>query len=89
MVRVRFTTVFAERIGGISAVEVPATTVASALRSVTDRYPELARLVWLDQGVINPVMAVFVNDRQLQPGELETHLQAGDEIDIIPAAAGG
>ncbi len=89
MVRVRFTTVFAERIGGFSSVDVPATTVASAVRALTARYPELARLVWLENGALNPVMAVFVNERQLQPGELETPVTEDDQIDIIPAAAGG
>ena len=41
MPRIRFTNLFAERIGGINSVDVPAATVESALRALTDRHPNL------------------------------------------------
>lgn len=88
-VRIRFTTLFAERIGGIDSAEVEATSVASALRALTDRHPELAPLVWAPGGGVNPVMVLFLNDRQLSQGELDVRVDAGDEIDIIPAIEGG
>ena len=89
MVRIRFTTFLGERIGGISSVEVSATTVGSALRALTDRYPELARLVWTGEDVINPMMAVFLNDQLVEPGQLGTALKPGDEIDLLAAVSGG
>lgn len=88
-VRIRFTTLFAERIGGIASAEVEATSVSSALRALTDRHPELAPLVWAPGGSVNSVMVLFLNDRQLSPHELDTRVDAGDEIDIIPAIEGG
>jgi molybdopterin converting factor small subunit len=89
MTRIRFTSLFGERIGGIESVEVDATEVDSALRALTERYPELQRLVWGNDGHLNPVMAVFLNERQLRPDEIGTGLQPGDQIDIIPAISGG
>jgi molybdopterin converting factor small subunit len=89
MVRIRFTTFLGERIGGISSVEVSATTVGSALRALTDRYPELARLVWTGEDVINPMMAVFLNDQLVEAGQLGTAVKAGDEIDLLAAVSGG
>jgi molybdopterin converting factor small subunit len=89
MVRIRFTTFLGERIGGISSVEVSATTVGSALRALTDRYPELARLVWTGEDVINPMMAVFLNDQLVEPGQLGTAVKTGDEIDLLAAVSGG
>jgi molybdopterin converting factor small subunit len=89
MTRIRFTSFFGERIGGIESVEVDASQVDSALRALTDRYPELSRLVWGADGQLNAVMAVFLNDRQLQSDELAIALQPGDQIDIIPAISGG
>lgn len=89
MPRIRFTTLFAERIGGVSAVDVTATTVESALRALTDRHGELAPLVWTKNGALNPVMVVFLNDRQLGAAEIGTRVAPGDQIDIVPALEGG
>jgi len=88
-IRIRLTSVFAERIEGIDVVDVDATTVESALRTLTGRHPELSRLLWISAGVLNPAVAVFVNDRLVPPDELGVSVESGDEIDIIPAVAGG
>jgi molybdopterin converting factor small subunit len=87
--RIRFTNLFAERIGGISSVEVPAATVELALRALTDRHPSLTPLVWATNGALNPVMVVFLNDHQLGAAQIGTPVGPGDEIDIVPALEGG
>lgn len=89
MTRIRFTNLLAERIGGIHAAEVSAATVESALHMLTERYPELKRLLWTDEGTVNPVMAIFLNDRQLGAHEFAAAVEADDEIDIVPAVEGG
>jgi molybdopterin converting factor small subunit len=89
MVRIRFTGFIGERIGGISSVEVSAPTVGSALRALTDRYPELARLIWIGDDIINPMMAVFLNDQLIEAGQLGTSLKPGDGIDLLVAVSGG
>jgi molybdopterin converting factor small subunit len=87
--RIRFTNLFAERIGGVNSVDVPAATVESALRALTDRHPDLTTLVWAKDGALNPVMVVFLNERQLGAEEIVTPVESGDEIDIVPALEGG
>jgi len=89
MPRIRFTNLFAERIGGVNSVDVPAATVESALRALTDRHPDLATLVWAKDGEVNPVMVVFLNDQQLCAAEIGSPVGPGDEIDIVPALEGG
>ena len=89
MPRIRFTNLFAERIGGVSSVDVSASTVESALRALTDRHPTLTPLVWAKDGALNPVMVMFLNDRQLGVAEIGTNVGPGDEIDIVPALEGG
>ena len=89
MPRIRFTNLFAERIGGINSVDVPAATVESSLRALSDRYPDLAPLVWAKDGTLNSIMVLFLNDRQLGAAELATPVGSGDEIDIVPALEGG
>jgi molybdopterin converting factor small subunit len=89
MPRIRFTNLFAERIGGVSTVDVPAATVESALRALTERHPTLTPLVWAKDGALNPVMVVFLNDHQLGAAQIATPVGPGDEIDIVPALEGG
>ena len=89
MPHIRFTNLFAERIGGVNSVDVRGATVESSLRALSDRYPTLAPLVWAKDGALNPVMVLFLNDRQLAAAELGTPVGPGDEIDIVSALEGG
>ena len=89
MARIRFTNLFAERIGGVNSVDVPAATVESALRALTDRHPSLTPLVWSKDGEVNSVMVLFLNDRQLGAAEIGIPVGPSDEIDIVPALEGG
>ena len=89
MPRIRFTNLFAERIGGVNAVDVQGATVESSLRALTDGHPSLMPLVWAKDGGLNSVMVVFLNDRQLAAAELATAVGPGDEIDIVSALEGG
>jgi molybdopterin converting factor small subunit len=89
MPRIRFTNLFAERIGGVDSVDVQGATVESSLRALTDRHPDLTPLVWAKDGALNAVMVLFLNDRQLGAAEIATPVGPGDEIDIVPALEGG
>lgn len=88
-VRVRLPALFADRIDGVDTVEVTATTVEEALRALTQRHAELATLVWTAAGTLNPVMVLFLNDRQLTTTGPTEAVHTGDELDIIPAIEGG
>ena len=88
-VRVRFPALLADRLGGVSAVDVPATTVEGALREVSSRYPGIESLVLTKNGAVNPMMVVFVNNAQLPAEQLGSPVAAGDEIEIVPAIEGG
>jgi hypothetical protein len=87
--RIRFTNLFAERIGGVNSVDVPGATVELSLHALTDRHPDLTPLVWGKDGALNPVMVLFLNDRQLGATEIGTPVGPGDEIDIVSALEGG
>ena len=89
MPRIRFTNLFAERIGGVNSVDVQGATVESSLRALTDLHPALTTLVWAKDQRLNPVMVVFLNDRQLGVAEIGTAVGPGDEIDIVSAVEGG
>ncbi|MDP6582490.1 MAG: MoaD/ThiS family protein [Vicinamibacterales bacterium] len=88
-VRVRLPALFADRIDGIDRVEVEAATVESALRALTDRHAELAALVWTADGTLNPLVILFLNDRQLDRSGIDETVRSGDQLEIIPAIEGG
>ena len=88
-VRIRLPALFADRIDGVGTVEVAATTVEGALHALTDRHAALATLVWTAGGALNPVMVLFLNDRQLAGDDVALTLHAGDRLEIIPAIEGG
>jgi molybdopterin converting factor small subunit len=89
MVQIRLASFLEERIG-VSSVEVSAHTVSGALHALTDKYPELVRLIWLgEEGALNPVTAIFLNDKQVAPLQLEAAVKPGDQIDILVAVSGG
>ena len=89
MPRIRFTNLFAERIGGVNSVDVQGATVESSLRALTDQHPVLTPLVWAKDGALNAVMVVFLNNRQLGAAEIGIPVAPGDEIDIVSALEGG
>lgn len=88
-VRIRLPALFADRIDGTSTVEVTATTVADALRALTDRHAELTTLVWTGDGALNPLMVLFLNSHQLGRSRLNETVHSGDQLEIIPAIEGG
>ena len=76
-VTVTFPALFSERLDGLEAVELAGETVRAALRALTDRYVQLAPLVWRLDPELNPVMAVFLNGRQLRAEELTAGYRFG------------
>ena len=88
-VTVRLTPLCSDRIDGVDSVEVEGTTVGVVLERLTARHPTLAPLVWSGPGAVNPVMVVFLNQRQLSEAIRDTPVADGDEIAIVPAIEGG
>ena len=89
MIRVRLPALLADRIDGVSTVEVDATTVEGALRALTDRHAELTSLVWTGDGALNPLVILFLNNRQLPRSGVDEAVRSGDQLEIIPAIEGG
>ena len=79
----------ADRIGGTSTVDVAAPTVTAALHVLAEQYPALENFVLGRNGAINPVIVVFLNDRQLAVDEFSSAVRQGDEIEVVPAIEGG
>jgi sulfur-carrier protein len=75
--------------GGEAEVEVEGGNVGEALDAVFDAYGDLRERITQD-GTLRRFVNVYVSgeDIRFQQG-LETELEEGDEVTILPAVAGG
>ena len=89
-VEVALATWLADAIGGEHSLQLEGGTVGEVLRNLSQRHPPLARLLWREAGVLNPVLAVFRNRDDIRSlAGLATPLRPGDEVAVISALEGG
>ena len=88
-VRVTFSSLYSDRIDGVSSVQLDGSTVAQVLEALTARFPALGPLVWSSASTLNPVTILFLNDEQLVEPVLQTSVRDGDEVTMVPAIEGG
>ena len=76
--------------GGTSEFHLTAATVRAALDQLEQSHPALYRSVCDETGAVRPHVNLFVNDSFLDKREgLNTALEPGDVLTIMPAVSGG
>ena len=75
-----------ELAGGQGRVEVDGATVGEVIRTLQSRYPRLEGWVLDERGAVRQHVNVFVNGERLP---LDTAVDAGDLIHVLPAISGG
>jgi sulfur-carrier protein len=89
MSTVRIPPVLRENTGGNRSVDVSGDTVSQALQDLFGKHPALRDRVTQD-GQLSSFINVYVNDRDVRYRDgLETAIEAGDTIILLPAMAGG
>ena len=89
-VRVKLPTILRPRAGGEAAVDGTGSTLRDVLRDLESRYPGLTAGVVSDDGGLHRFVNVYVNDEDVRfLGGLETTVDDGDDVTILPAVAGG
>ncbi|HVB85721.1 MAG TPA: MoaD/ThiS family protein [Candidatus Dormibacteraeota bacterium] len=76
--------------GKQDSVELQAATVAEALSGLTNKFGDLKKHLFNEDGKLRSFVNVYVNDediRYLQKDQ--TQLREGDTISIVPSIAGG
>ncbi|MEM1350399.1 MAG: ubiquitin-like small modifier protein 1, partial [Myxococcota bacterium] len=67
-----------------------AETVGQALGNLAEAHPQLKANIFQDDGSVRRFVNVFANDEDIRfLDQLDTALEDGDEISIVPAIAGG
>ena len=90
MTRVKLPTILRSHAGGERDVDAKGTTLREALGDLETRYPGITAMVLTDDGALQRFVNVYVNDEDVRYlGSLETPIEPGDTISILPAVAGG
>lgn len=75
--------------GGV-ALEGGAGTLASTLARLRERHPAVYRGICTEQGEIRPHVNVFVGREDIRwSGGLDTRVEEGSEVLVIPSVSGG
>ncbi|HEY3138107.1 MAG TPA: molybdopterin-synthase adenylyltransferase MoeB [Blastocatellia bacterium] len=75
---------------GSDSVTVDANTVGGALDALTQKYPDLKKHLYNDEGHLRHFVNIYVNDEDIRYSEKHaTPLKDGDSVSIVPSIAGG
>lgn len=89
-VEVRIPSLLRSLVGGAKSIQASGQTVGQALDDVESRYPGFKERVIDPGGTVKQFVSIFINAedvRYLQ--NLDTPVQDGDQVSILPAVAGG
>ncbi len=89
-VQVRIPTVFRKFTDGESSVETQPATLSGVIDDLGSRYPGLREQLLTSEGRLHRFVNVYVNDEDARYLEqLDTQVQEGDVVSILPSVAGG
>ncbi len=75
--------------GGQAEIQVNGETVGEALNNLVTQYPDLRQHLYNGSGLRNFVN-VFIGDEDIRDRDgLDTSVEPGDQLRIIPSIAGG
>jgi molybdopterin synthase sulfur carrier subunit len=90
LVQVRVPTALRQVTGGTTRVRVEASDVATALQELEAACPALKPMLRDEAGTLRPRVSVYINDRHVRYLQgMETRLQEGDEVYVMPIVMGG
>jgi len=89
-VEVRVTATLQKLLGGQKAVAGQGETVGEVLTDLEQRYPGFQTQVLAEDGAIHRFVNIYLNDEDVRfLQKLDTPLNEGDVLSILPALAGG
>lgn len=89
-VHVTIPTALRQYASGQNEVELEGETVGTLLGQLRERYPELGRHLFAENGQLRNFVNIYVGDDDIRYAQgLDTSVRDGDIVSIIPAIAGG
>ncbi len=89
-IEVRIPTILRTHTGGSKTVEGSGDTLAALVDDLDARHPGLKGRLVTEEGTLHRFVNVYVNDEDVRfTGALDTAVNDGDSVTILPAVAGG
>ena len=89
-VTVKIPTIFRPDVGGRPKVEADGRTLRDVLEDLDRRYPGLKVHIFSEDGGLHRFVNLYVNDEDVRYlSWLDTTVEEGDTVSILPAVAGG
>jgi len=89
-IEVKIPTILRSYTGGAKSVDASGGTLAALLDNLDANHPGLKGRLLTDDGSLHRFVNVYVNDEDVRfTGSLDTALNDGDAVTILPAVAGG
>ena len=90
MVKLRIPTPLRPYAQGQSEVNVQGATVGAALNDLVAQFPALKKHLFTEDDELRPFVNLFLGDEDVRHLQgVDTPLEAGDKLMIIPSIAGG
>jgi MoaD family protein len=79
-----------QRVIGAKSVEMEGDTIAEVLERINAQYPGFREQITMEDGSLHRFVNIYVNDEDIRfMQQLETPVESGDVVSILPALAGG
>lgn len=89
-VNVRIPTPLRKFTEGSDIVAAEGSTVGDVLKDVSEKHPGLAQRLYDDSGNVRRFVNIFANDEDIRfLDNMDTEVEDGDELSLVPAIAGG
>ena len=89
-VKLAIPTALRQYAGGNASVALESAPVGQLLSQLVERYPDLGKQLYNEQGSLRSFVNVYVGDEDIRYLQgLETDVPDGETVSIIPAIAGG
>jgi sulfur-carrier protein len=89
-IEVKIPTILRTYTGGDKIVEAKGDTLAALFDNLDTNHPGIKGRLITDDGSLHRFVNVYVNDEDVRfTGSLETPVNEGDTVTILPAVAGG
>jgi molybdopterin synthase sulfur carrier subunit len=89
-IQVRIPTILRSYTGGVKTVDAKGDSLSALFDDLETSHPGLRARLITEEGALHRFVNVYVNDEDVRfTGALETPLNDGDSVTILPAVAGG
>ena len=88
-VEVRVTSVL-QKVTGSKSIQADGATIAEVLQGVNERFPGFREQITMEDGSLHRFVNIYINDEDIRfLKQLDTPVESGDVVSILPALAGG